>query len=697
MRAYQPVSIPALPSTSDPALRQFLSAIKEALEVRLNKRGNALDSSPTFRDLMDTGVLQIKDGVTFIGGRSYTPEQLLGLVEYSLPSWITSDTAPQAPSGLVVSSDKTNTILSWTASTFDQYASTEIWRSSANNLSLAVQVGLTAGGYFTDGLPPAGTNYFYWIRDVARNPLLVGPFNAVGGTSTALGPSAPTVTVSFVGSDAVLTWPTPTSALAVQLYVLEYDNAGWTPLATVAGNAHRFKANWVGARSFRITAYDINGAPSLAGAFSATVNTPVALTVTLVFDGEHVILTWSVPSATLQIMQYEIYDTSVSQSNLLGVLFSTVFRTKVLWASKTFIVRAIDSAGNAGANGVVVLSLALPVVSSLSAQVIDNNVLMAWTSTPGTLPILSFELRRGSTWAGAVLIGKKDGGFTVVFETPQAVTAYTYWLAGIDTAGNYGTPVSVTVTVTQPPDYVLAVNWVSTFSGVKSNARLEGGALTLPINLTETWAQHFTARAWASPAAQISAGYPIYIQPGATPGYYEESFDYGTTLAAMKISVAYLLSTVAGTLTAAVTITVALDAGYTVGVQTFNAALAFAVNFRYVRVRVTVTATNDSGIGRLSNLLVTLDAKLKTQSGAVSANAADSGGTTVYLTDDRTITGIKNFVDVEAITLTALSTTAKYVVYDFTDTPNPLSFKILMFDSAGARATGTVSYTVRGY
>ena len=75
--------------------------------------------------------------------------------------------------------------------------------------------------------------------------------------------------------------------------------------------------------------------------------------------------------------------------------------------------------------------------------------------------------------------------------------------------------------------------------------------------------------------------------------------------------------------------------------------------------------------------------------GTVSAVSGDSGGTTV--------TFAVAFIDVVAITLTPLGTTARYAIYDFTDAPNPTTFKVLLFDSAGARATGTVSWTARGY
>lgn len=696
--SYSPSSIPGLPSGVDPQLRQFLSAVKENLEVRLRQRGNALDASPTFRDLLDTGILKIKDNITTIGGRQYTAEQLLGLVQFTMPDWITSDTAPPPPTGLVVTSDRTNTILAWNASEFDQYAETEVWRSTTNNLSTAEKIGSTSGTTFTDGLPDVGVAYYYWIRDVSYN-FLPGPFNAVGGASTNLGPGPVSVSYRFVATDVELSWPTPTSNLAVSLYRIEYNDGGWLPLDIASGNSYRFRVNWFGARQFRVSALDINGNQGAAGQVTITVTGASAPQVAVSFDGEQLLLNWAEPPSSLPVDRYEVYDTTISPTTQVATLYATVWRTKVLFSSKTYLVRAIDSAGNAGTARSVPVTIAAPSVLTLNTEVIDNNVLFRWTAAARSLPIRTYELRRGNTYAGSVLIGLKDGGFTTVFEAPQTQTTYTYWLSAIDTAGNYGPPSSATVTVNQPPDYVLAADFNSTFAGTKNNAALDPNAvaLTLPVNTTETWAQHFTTRSWASPDAQIAAGYPIFAQPGATTGYYEEVVDYGAVLVVMKITVTYLLTTVAGSLSSNVTITTALDSGFTSNVQTFSGAQAYAINFRYVKIRVAVTATDDKGVGVLTNLTTKLDTKLKTQAGTVFANAADSGGTIVYLTDDKLATGPKTFVDVESITVAAQGTTPLYAIYDFTDTYQPLSFKVLLFNSSGSRVSGTVSYSVRGY
>jgi len=694
--SYKPAPVPALPANVDPQLRQFLSAIKESLEVRTRQRGSPLDASPTFKDLLDTGLLKIKEGVTSIGGKQYSAEQLLGLVEFSLPSWVTSDTAPPAPTGLIVTTDKTNTILIWNASAFDQYSHTEIWRADYNNLSAATKVGSTSGNTYTDGLPDAGNAYFYWIRDIAYNTL-AGPFNDVNGAGTSLGPGPVTVTRTFVGPDVDFAWPTPTSNLAVSLYLIEYFDGGWLPLDLVSGNSYRFRASWAGTRQFRIAAIDINNDQGAYTTFNVTVEVPIAPAVTTEFDGEQVLLTWLVPSGSLPVDRYEVYDTTVSTSALLATLYATAFRTKVTWLNKNLLVRAIDSAGNLGAVRTVPVNIVPGQVLSLTTEVIDNNVLFRWSNNPGSLPIATYDLRRGPVWETADDIGRKDGGFTTVFEAPPSQTIYTYWLTAIDTAGNYGSPVSVTATVNVPPDYVLATNFISTFTGTRISAATDGQVLALPVDNVQTWQDHFTSRSWASPQAQVTAGYPIFIQPGNLSGYYEEVFDYGATLAAMKIGVTYREIDVAGTVSTAVTITTALDSGFTSNVQTFSGTQAYSVNFRFVKVRITATATNDQGITEIADLSVKLDTKLKTQTGSVSALSTDSGGTTVFLTEDRTSTGVKTFIDVESITVSANTTSPVYAIYDFTDSYDPLSFKVLLYNSSGTRISGTVSYSVRGY
>lgn len=367
--------------------------------------------------------------------------------------------------------------------------------------------------------------------------------------------------------------------------------------------------------------------------------------------------------------------------------------TTVAAGTHTWYIRARDTSENYSLNSrSAQVTVTAPSATIVRAEVVDNNVLLSWDAVAGTFPTRTYEIRRGATHAGAEVVGTKAGLFTILFETTGG--AFTYWVTAIDAAGNEGTPAAVSVMVNAPPDYVLKANYFSLFTGTLSNAMLDGARVVLPVDTTGTFDDHFTGNGWATPQDQVAAGYPLYIQPGLASGYYEETFDYGAVLAANKISVATVLAVLVGTATHQVDISVSADGiDWTAYSDT---AQVYATNFRYVKVRITVAAVAGA-VAELTSLNVRLDSKLKTIAGTLACDAADSGGTTLYLTDDRTAGGAKEFIDVDAILLTVAGTTPLTPIYDFTDAPNPLSLKVLLFTDAGARASGTVSYSVRGF
>lgn len=513
-------------------------------------------------------------------------------------------------------------------------------------------------------------------------------------------PSAPVLSAAIKDGMILLSWNDCTTTHRVQNFEVRYG-ASWAA-GTFVGRADaqslRITPDWTGARTFWVAGIDIAGNYGSPTSIEVTVSLAAAPVLSGAFVGDQVRLSWNKPTSALPIDMYEVrYGTSWAGGTSLGTFKVTGHRVKADWiGGRTFWVAAIDIAGNTGAAGSMGMNVAAAPAPNITTQIIDNNVLLYWNPVSGSLPTVTYELRKGATWAGAALIGTKAGGFTSVFETASG--NYTYWVAAIDSAGNYGSPGSVSATVNQPPDYVLQSDYDSTFSGTKSNMVLHGdadGSWIVPVNTTETVAAHFTAHSWATPQAQIDAGYPLYIQPNASPGYYEETKDYGATLASSKITVTLTSAAVTGTVTKTCKISVSPD---NINWTDYNDVwTVYATAFRYVKVRITFTAAGTTDLLEVSGLNIRLDSKLKTITKMVSCAAGDTGGTTVYLTDDWTSTGNKVFVDVDAITLTPGSTTAVTPVYDFTDTANPLSLKILLFDNAGARVTGTCSMTVRGF
>ena len=100
----------------------------------------------------------------------------------------------------------------------------------------------------------------------------------------------------------------------------------------------------------------------------------------------------------------------------------------------------------------------------------------------------------------------------------------------------------------------------------------------------------------------------------------------------------------------------------------------------------------------MSALNLVIDVKEKTDAGTVSAVSTDTGagyanGTLVTLN--------KSFTDIASILVTPNLDSGTEdnltAIFNFEDVPNPTTFRVLLFDGAGARASGPVSWNVRGY
>jgi predicted phage tail protein len=393
----------------------------------------------------------------------------------------------------------------------------------------------------------------------------------------------------------------------------------------------------------------------------------------------------------LDLNQYEIRQGASWETGTVvtRVKANTYKLGAISGTTQTFLIKAIDTSGIYSANATSYsTSFSPPGTVTLQAQVIDNNVLLKWSAVTATLAISYYEIRRGATWAGGTVVGQvSDATFTTLFETQGGV--YTYWIAAYDIGGNIGTPSSTTTTVDQPPDYTLLLNAVSTFSGTKSNAMVSDGVLYLGVDTATTYQDHFINNSWASPQAQITAGYPYWIQPTTSSAFYEEVIDYGSTVPSSKVSILPTVSTSFGAPTIVYTISVSNTSATGPWTNYAGVTEVYATSFRYIKIKIDVTGTGGDDLVAVSNIVTKLDVKQKDDYGAVTANSADAGGTTV--------TFVRSFNAVTSITLSPLGTSARYAIYDFAGTPNPTSFKVLLFDSAGNRVSGTVSWTARGY
>lgn len=515
-----------------------------------------------------------------------------------------------------------------------------------------------------------------------------------------------------------------------------------------------------------IKALDTSGTYSQsATGISVTFFGANAPAVTAAINGTDFELRWNAVSGTLATSAYEIRFGTTSSTWATATPITTVnattFRQLVNWSgARRFFVAALDINGLVGTAGTADITILAPSLPSVSQQVVDNNVLLRWNDCTRSLPIVYYEVRRGATWATATSVGTKQGLFTTVFETASGT--YTYWIAGIDSAGNIGAPGSVAAVVGQPPDYQLQMDANSAFGGTKTNSYVENGILIAPVITDETWTTHFTtaragfASGWQTIQNQYNAGFLEYATPSASTGSYEEAMDYGAILPGSKITASLTYQTIAGAVTVTPMISVrklATDPW----TDYPNTSSVFATDFRYLKVRYDFASTGGDDLIAATALNIRLDAKLRNDFGSGSAkapaastysqtlttitvttptahglaagtkvdlnftsgtaadgiytiatvptattftvtsatSATTSGNVTVH--DGGTVVTFSvAFVDVQSITVTPATTTAVIAVYDFNDVPNPTSFKVLLFDTAGNRVSGNFSWSARG-
>ncbi len=329
----------------------------------------------------------------------------------------------------------------------------------------------------------------------------------------------------------------------------------------------------------------------------------------------------------------------------------------------------------------------------LTGQVIDNNVLLYWTVPASLFAIDHYEVR-----SNGVKFADLTGTFIARYETVSG--DYTYSVRAIDTAGNAGTWGQIILTVKQPPDFTLLATYLIDAGATKTNFYMSGSNFLGPVDLTEQFGAHFTSHGWASPADQVAAGYADWIQENLSTGSIIQEFNTGVVQKNLIITVTFDNVAIDATVTAAgITVYIAVaGADHVFGSYTAGAS-QFFTEFQYLKVKLDVTDGGPDKFSRISNAKAVINVKREVDSNDINCVATDATGTIVYidgLHNPNLGHGVKQFKDVDSITLAAKTTEPVTAIYDFVDAPNPTSFKILLFDAGGRRVDGLCSWKVRG-
>lgn len=582
-----------------------------------------------------------------------------------------------------------------------------------------------------------GETYKVRMRYIGRNGKL-GDWSSYSN-HTVIGKINPpssvtqfTVSADKSSGQLLLTWA-ENPELDTYTYEVRTQDANWGAndiYRVFHGDSNRCfsKYSGSGAITFYIKAIDSSGNYSVNSTFVnfTPSNVPNITSIRYSYadtalTSATVTLDWDeVTTSQFPISSYEVtYNGTVRSVKANNIILPAD------WVgNRAFTIKAVDVHGNKSSGYTELVSKSAPnPVYDVRAQVIDNTVMLYWSLPDRTsLPIDHVMLKKGSTFETATVIGDKKGAFTTITESQGG--NYTYWLSAVDTDGIESDPVSVTTVVSEPPDFVFNAEFLSSFTGTKSSAEYDGVSLVLPVNTTETWSDHFTSRSWTTPQDQIDAGYPIFIQPSTSVGYYEETFDFGQLLASSRVTLNFRGTVIAGSPSVNTKISLSVD---NVTFVDYNGVTdVYGLNFRYVKIRITVTAPVNIGLYSIQDLTVRLDAKLKNDAGTTFALAANAGtysqsvntitvtssshglvaGSKVFLTftsgaaqsgyytvvtantntftvtstisqttsgnvvldQEGTIVNFnKEFIDVQSITLSPAGTTPSIPVYDFKD------------------------------
>ena len=319
---------------------------------------------------------------------------------------------------------------------------------------------------------------------------------SVSSSSVAVSKTQPqsvgTVTQAIVGTSLVLSWPETTAgSVPVLGYEIRTADSGWgTAGFLYNGSATTasidLKGNAIAAvKNYYIKAYDADNQYSAAAVLiSKTIAAPANITgvITSTFadtslTNATITLSWNPATPEFGLYGYELSYTTTGGVAVAQTINTTniTLQTGNVWTNPgvgtvTFTVKVIDNLGltNKSTGVATPITKSAPgVVTNFTSKVIDNNVLLSWTPpVKTTLPIDHITIVKGSTYETGTSVGDKTGTFTIVFE--QTGGDYTYWIVAVDTDNQVSTPVSLTATVSAPPDYVFNAEYKSIFANINT-------------------------------------------------------------------------------------------------------------------------------------------------------------------------------------------------------------------------------------
>src|SRR6187402_321666 len=402
----------------------------------------------------------------------------------------------------------------------------------------------------------------------------------------------------------------------------------------------------------------------------------------------NVILRWVPP--TTGFLLYEVRRGSVweSATRLLSTGNSQVALDPTPVGTTPFLIKSINSAGDYSTDACAINVIVPPIGTfAITGLAIGNAVTLTWTIPESVCTVNFFTVYRDASPISAQL----RGTFFAIQE--KAGGKITYGVQAEDIAGNKSPFVYTTIDVAPPEDYEIQTTWVSTFGGAITNGLLRDGVIYYNLNVFQTIEEHFnnpkfTIGPTTSPQTQINAGFPLWIQPTEATGEYYEYHDFNFEFTNTIISIDWLFENIVPSFTFGTSTRYAAnDSGWSAA---FTTPTIFAPKARHVDVKFTFSGSDFKSLMMFKSFKISMYVKRENDGGNfIIPTPPTAGGD--FVSFKKT-----NFKFIESITVTPETDIEAYAVYDYDAVPNPLGFKVFMFNNTGARIGGPISWKARG-
>ena len=596
---------------------------------------------------------------------------------------------------------------------------------------------------YTDVTYKISTNYVVLpSRPAGRYLTKITAYDVLGQASatmdyyiTVSGVGGMDVTASLDGADVLIEWSIPDSSFALDYYVVKTDNdvivnesnldfEHGDEIGRAKVNYLRVPAGKAGTYTYYVWAVDVAGnvSSNYASYAQVTIEAPKAPSVSVRLDGDGVTLDWIASSNahTLPIAAWDVvrqYDEERSDGVIqtrevdygrLDINQTTIPAFNA--GEHTFMVRGVDSAGEVGEWGSCDFVVQNPGrVSFMNPVVIDNNIQLYWSQPDFMFFPIREYLVEEVEGPYSMEVGRIDAMFMGITENVAA--EYTYGVTPVDMGGNLGTRSTITLQVSQPPNFVFYDSLDSLFNGTKTNFVLDGrGNMLGPVQKNETWEQNVDRMAALAGTDIIThqqkanKGWKTWLEPSLeSAAKYVEVIDHGAVVPSSKMNVAISSAILHGSPVISCKIETSLD-GVTWNVEAENATAVYVKNFRYSRITITVVG----GYVSISKITVDLNIKRLSDFGQVLCQATDNGAGFVSESATPMLTGKwvdfnVDFVDVQSfprpnVVLDDNNTNKQgytaFIVFE--DVINPKGFRVFVKDKNGNRVTALVDWAAMG-